>query len=281
MEVKNANKRTLENLICAGALDCFGFPREQLVAGLERLIGHASRISMEREVGQNDMFGASMGVEQKVELPLVEAWTNTEKLQREFASIGYYLSAHPLDEYRDMLKNMRVQLYADFEKAVRSGASAGRLAGTITAKQLRKTRSGKRMGILMISDPSGQYEAVIFEESLNRFADLLEPGTSVIMLVGADIRPEGVSVRVNSVESLEKAANRDKRNIRIFMRDQQPFDNLMPLMKPRGDGKVSIVVIQGNGEREVEIQLREKYHLGSRLASAIKAVPGIIDVQQY
>ncbi|MFK5978533.1 MAG: DNA polymerase III subunit alpha [Rhizobiaceae bacterium] len=281
LEVKNANKRTLENLICAGALDCFGFPREQLLAGLERLIGHAARISMEREVGQNDMFGASMGVEQKVELPLVEAWTSTEKLQREFASIGYYLSAHPLDEYREILDSMRVQLYADFEKAVRSGASAGRLAGTITAKQLRKTRSGKRMGILMISDPSGQYEAVIFEESLNRFADLLEPGTSVIMLVGADIRPEGVSVRVNSVESLEKAANKDKRNIRIFMRDQQPFDNLMPLMKSRGDGKVSIVVIQDNGEREVEILLREKYQLGSQLARAIKAVPGIIDVQQY
>ena len=281
LEIRNANKRTLENLICAGALDCFGFPREQLLAGLERLIGHASRISMEREVGQNDMFGASMGVEQKVELPLIEAWTSTEKLQREFASIGYYLSAHPLDEYREILESMRVQLYADFEKAVRNGAAAGRLAGTITAKQLRKTRSGKRMGILMISDPSGQYEAVIFEESLNRFADLLEPGTSVIMLVGADIRPEGVSVRVNSVESLEKAANKDKRNIRIFMRDQQPFDNLMPLMKSRGDGKVSIVVIQGNGEREVEIQLRGKYQLGSQLASAIKAVPGIIDVQQY
>ena len=281
LEVKNANKRTLENLICAGALDCFGFPREQLVAGLERLIGHAARISMEREVGQNDMFGASMGIEQKVELPLVEAWTSTEKLQREFASIGYYLSAHPLDEYREILESMRVQLYADFEKAVRNGASAGRLAGTITAKQLRKTRSGKRMGILMISDPSGQYEAVIFEESLNRFADLLEPGTSVIMLVGADVRPEGVSVRVNSVESLEKAANKDKRNIRIFLRDQKPFDNLMPLMKSRGDGKVSIVIIQDNGEREVEIQLREKYQLSSQTASAIKAVPGIIDVQQY
>jgi len=133
----------------------------------------------------------------------------------------------------------------------------------------------------MISDPSGQYEAVVFEETLDRFSDLLEPGSSVIMLAGADIRPEGVSVRINSVESLEKAANKDKRNLRIFTRDEKPFDNLMPLMKTRGDGKVSIVVIQDNGAREVEIELREKFVLSGKLAKAIKAVPGVVDVQQY
>ena len=281
IDIKSANKRTLENLICAGALDCFGFPREQLLSGLERLIGHTSRISMEREVGQNDMFGTAMGVEEKVELPLVEVWNLTEKLQREFASIGYYLSAHPLDEYREYLESNRVQRFADFELAVRKGAGHGRLAGTITAKQLRKTRTGKSMGIIMISDPSGQYEAVVFEEALDRFSDLLEPGNSIIFLAGADIRPEGVSVRIQSVESLEKAANKEKRNLRIFLRDQQPFDNLVSLIKPRGDGRVSFVVIQENGEREVEVQLREKYQLSSRVASAVKAIPGVLDVELY
>jgi len=281
IDIKHANKRTLENLICAGALDCFNYPRERLLAGLDRLVGHANRTSMEREVGQNDMFGKAMGVEEKVELPSVTAWDTNEKLQHEFASVGFYLSAHPLDEYKPILEKMRVQLYADFEIAVRNGATAGRLAGTITSKQERKTRQGKKMGILMISDPSGQYEAVMFEETLNRFGDLLVPGNSVVLLAGADIRPEGVSIRIQSVESLEKEAARQQRNLRIFVRDEAPIDMLSSIVNTRGDGRVSFVVIQNNGEREIEVQLKERYKLSPQIASAMKAVAGVEDVELY
>lgn len=281
IDIKQANKRTLENLIYAGALDNFGFKREQLVSGLERLVGHANRTAMEREVGQNDMFGQAMGVEEKVELPIVKAWTTSEKLQNEFASVGFYLSEHPLDEYRKELENMRVQQYGDFESAVRNGATAGRLAGTITSKQERKTRQGKRMGILLLSDPSGQYEAVVFEEALNRFSDLLEPGKSVVLLVGADMRPEGVSIRIQSVESLEQEAGKQRRNLRIFVRNETPLEHIKPVISQSGDGRVSIVVIQNDGEREVEIQLKNRLMISPQVASAMKAVPGVLDVEMY
>ncbi len=280
INIRQVNKRTLENLICAGAFDCFDYARERMLAGLERLVAHASRTAQDRETGQNDMFGeASGGEATKIEMPFCEAWSASEKLNREFGAVGFYLSAHPLDEYREMLTKMRVQLYAEFETSVRNGATAGRLAGTITGKQERKTRTGKAMGIIMISDPSGQYEAVIFEESLLRFRDDLQVGQSVILLVGADMRPEGVSVRINSVESLEKAASREQRDLTIFLRDQSPVKNLSPLLSKRGNSRVSFVVIQGNGEREVEVQLKERYAVSSQLQSAMKAVPGVLDVE--
>ena len=281
IDIKQANKRTLENLIYAGALDCFGYKREQLISGLERLVGYANRTAMEREVGQNDMFGQAMGIEEKVEIPVVTAWTTSEKLQNEFASIGFYLSEHPLDEYRKELEKMRVQLYGEFEGAVRSGATAGRLAGTITARQERKTRQGKRMGILLLSDPSGQYEAVVFEETLNRYSDLLEPGKSVVLLVGADMRPEGVSIRIQSVESLEQEAGKQRRNLRIFVRDETPLEHIKPVIAQAGDGRVSIVVIQDEGDREVEIQLKNRLMISPQIASAMKAVPGVLDVEMY
>ena len=280
IDIRQVNKRTLENLICAGALDCFDYSRERLLAGLDRLVAHANRTAQDRETGQNDMFGdAANGEAQKIEMPFCEAWSASEKLNREFGSIGFYLSAHPLDEYRSMLTKMRVQLYAEFETSVRNGATAGRLAGTITGKQERKTRQGKAMGIIMISDPSGQYEAVIFEEALHRFRDDLQVGQSVILLVGADMRPEGVSVRIQSVESLEKAASREQRDLTIFLRDQSPVKNLSPLLSKRGNSRVSFVVIQQNGAREVEVQLKERYAVSSQLQSAMKAVPGVLDVE--
>ena len=279
IDMRQANKRTLENLICAGALDCFDFTRERMLAGLDRLVAHANRTALGRETGQDDMFGDASGETQKIEMPLCEAWDASEKLNREFGSVGFYLSAHPLDEYREMLEKMRVQLFADFETSVRNGATAGRLAGTVTGKQERKTRQGKAMGIVMISDPSGQYEAVIFEEALNKFREELQVGQSVILLVGADMRPEGVSIRIQHVEALEKAASREQRDMTIFLRDESPVQSLAPLLKKRGNSKVSFVVVQANGGREVEVQLRERFDVSPKIQSAMKAVPGVLDVE--
>ncbi len=279
IDIRQVNKRTLENLICAGALDCFEYPRERMIAGLDRLTAHASRSAENRETGQNDMFGGTSGSEEKIELPLCEAWDTTETLNREMQSVGYYLSAHPLDEYRPILKKMRVQLYADFEVSVQNGATAGRLAGTVVAKQERKTRQGKAMGIVMISDPSGQYEAVIFEEGLNRYRDDLKVGGSLVILAGADMRPEGVSIRIQSVEPLENAASREERDMTIFLRDDEPIKLLSPLLDRKGNGRVSFVVLQNNGAREVEVRLQEKFLVSSKIQSAIRAVPGVVDVE--
>ncbi|MDJ0613886.1 MAG: DNA polymerase III subunit alpha [Rhizobiaceae bacterium] len=280
IDIKQVNKRTLENLICAGAFDCFSYPRERMLAGLERLVAHASRTAQDRESGQNDMFGAAMsGEEQKIDLPLCEAWSAGETLNREFQAVGFYLSAHPLDEYKQILEKMRIQQFADFEHSVKNGATAGRLAGTITSRQERKTRQGKAMGIVLISDPSGQYEAVIFEEGLNRFRDDLVAGQSVILQVGADMRDDAVSVRINSVEPLEKAASREERDMTIFMRDEEPLQHLPGLLSKRGNGRVSLIVIQNNGQREIELQLPDRYQVSSKVQSAIKAIPGVLEVE--
>ncbi len=280
IDIKQVNKRTLENLICAGAFDCFNYPRERMLAGLDRLVAHASRTAQDRDSGQNDMFGEAMGGEAvKIDLPLCEAWSAGETLNREFQSVGFYLSAHPLDEYKPILEKKRIQLYEEFAVSVQNGATAGYLAGTITSKQERKTRQGKAMGIVVISDPSGQYEAVIFEEGLNRYRDVLVPGGSVTLQAGAELRDEGVSIRINHVEPIENLVSREERDMTIFLRDETAVANLPGLLRSRGNGRVSFVIIQNNGEREIMVQLPDRYQVSSKLQSAIKAVPGVIDVE--
>ena len=160
-------KRVFESLIMAGALDCFGHDRAAMIAGLERMMGLASRAHEDAALGIVDMFGSSSASrQQKLFLPAAEPWLPAERLHREFQAVGFYLSAHPLDEYKGALEKMRVQTWAEFSAAVKRGATAGRLAGTITSKQERKTRTGNKMGVVQFSDVSGQYEAVLFSEGL-------------------------------------------------------------------------------------------------------------------
>ena len=149
-------KRVFESLIMAGALDCFGHDRAQMIAGLERMMGLASRAHEDAALGIVDMFGStSASRQQKLYLPAAEAWLPAERLHREFQAVGFYLSAHPLDEYKGALEKMRVQTWAEFSAAVKRGATAGRLAGTVTSKQERKTRTGNKMGVVQFSDVSG------------------------------------------------------------------------------------------------------------------------------
>ncbi len=283
LDVRHANRRTLENLIFAGAFDSFGEARERVAVGLERLMGLASKTASDRETGQDDMFAAPGAGVQNVPLPAATTWTPAERLQREFQAVGFYLSAHPLDEYRSSLERLRVQFFADFERAVRAGASAGRLAGTVIARQERKTRLGKKMGIVQLSDPSGQYEAVMFEEGLARFRDLLEPGKSVVITAGGEMRPEGVSVRINSVEPLEKAAASKALNMRVFLRNAAPVNTLAPIVaaaaSPRAEGRVSLFLVKDQGAQEIEVELRERYAVTNQIASAIKAIPGVLEVE--
>jgi DNA polymerase III subunit alpha len=148
IDPKVVNRRTLEQLIAAGALDCFGIDRARLVAGIDRMVGFAQRAAEERTSGQHDMFGAGAATgPERIHFPEVDAWLASDKLHREYVALGFYLSAHPLDNYNDILKRLRVQTYQDFAVAVKSGATAGRLAGTVTGRQERKTRTGNRMGI--------------------------------------------------------------------------------------------------------------------------------------
>ena len=280
IDPKLINRRVLENLICAGALDCFGRDRAELVGGIDRLVGFSQMAHENRVSGQSDMFGAGAATGPEViQLSSTTPWVPSEKLHREYVALGFYLSAHPLDMYEELLDKMRVQTFADFSNAVRQGATAGRLAGTVTSKQERKTRTGNKMGIVMFSDSSGQYEAVLFSEGLAQYRDLLEPGNALVVTVDAEERPEGISLRIQTVQSLEEKAVQTQKALRIFVRDSGPLSHVVHHLNTKGDGLVSFVVIKEDGRREIEVELPERYRISPQVASALKTAKGVVDVE--
>jgi DNA polymerase-3 subunit alpha len=159
------------------------------------------------------------------------------------------------------------------------GVSAGRLAGTVTARQERRTRSGSRMAVVKLSDPTGQYEAVVFSDGLAAFGDMLEPGAALLLVVAADEREDGLSVRVQSVEALDQAALKLSRMMRIFVKEPAPIDSIRRILKEPGKSEVSVVLMLEDGRREVEVRLPQTFTVTPPIASAVKAIPGVIEVE--
>ncbi|WP_375597450.1 DNA polymerase III subunit alpha [Devosia sp. Naph2] len=272
------NKRTLETLVNAGAFDCLVPRREIAFAAVESVIGTAQALTADRSSGQVSLFG---GVEEEpFRLPTgVAVWNSTERADRELSAIGFHLSAHPLDAYADLFEKLRVQRWSDFERAVKDGAGAGRLAGTISSRNDRRTRKGTPMMILTLSDQSGTYECIAFSEQINEFGAILQPGNSVILQVGADERAEGISVRLMSAEPIEGMAERIDRQLTVFLADPKALGPTSAQLKRGGNGTVNFVVIRDGGAREYEIELPGKYNVTAEVAGGIKALDGVTDVR--
>jgi len=212
-----------------------------------------------------------------IALPKAEPWPLNERLRREFDSVGFFLSGHPLDAYAAILARLRVQPWAMFVRAVKQGASAGRLAATVLDRHERRTKSGTKMGIVQLSDQSGQYEAILFQEGLNQYRDHLEKGASVLVALQAAIEGEDVRARIVSVEPLDVAASRIGKGLRVVLRDENPLAEIARRLRGPGDGDVSLILLTNSGE--VEVKLPGKFSVSPQVAGALKTVPGIVAVE--
>ncbi len=280
LDPRLVGKRVLESLIAAGALDCFGRDRTQMMAGVDLMVALSQREQERASSGQSDIFGALSGpAAERLRLPAAESWLPAERLHREFQAVGFYLSSHPLDEYRSVLARLRIQPWSEFSAAVKRGATAGRLAGTVTSFSTRRTRTGNNMGIAVFSDASGQYEAVLFSEMLAQYRDALVEGRSFVVTVLAEDRPEGINLRIQTLQSLDEEAGRLQKSLRIFLRDSAPAPAIASRLGKRGDQDVSIVVIKGDGQGEVEIALPGRFSISPQVAASLRAVPGVVEVE--
>ncbi|HWW46805.1 MAG TPA: DNA polymerase III subunit alpha [Xanthobacteraceae bacterium] len=288
---KAINKRVLESLTAAGAFDELEPNRASLFEGADVILAACQRSHNALTSGQNDMFGG-MSDAPTVVLPAVEGWLPGERLQREYDAVGFFLSGHPLDDYAVALKRLRVQSWAEFARAVKAGHTAGKVAATVLTRQERRTKTGNKMGIIGLSDPTGHFEAVLFSETLGMYRDLLEPGTAVLLSLAAELQGEEVRARIQSVELLDKAAAKTSKGLRIFVRDTRPLDSIAKRLSPPdgsgtpqpvpvardGAGNVSLVMLL-DLETEVEVRLPGNYRLSPQIAGAIKAVSGVMSVE--
>ena len=250
---------------------------------MDAILSTAQRAHEAASLGQNELFGGPAAPERLV-IAATQAWLPAERLQKEYDAVGFFLTGHPLDDYAPLLKGLRLQSWGDFCKSVKAGATAGRVAATVVSRVERRTKTGNRMGIIGLSDPTGHYEAVIFAEGLQQFRDLLEPGAPLLLFLSAEAQGEEVRARIQSAEPLDAAAEKVQKGLRVFVRSAEPLEALDKRLEPvatrngKSDGEVSLVLLLDGGA-EVEIRLRDRYKVSPQIAGAIKAVPGVIQVE--
>ena len=275
ISARDLNKRMLECLAAAGAFDALAPDRARVAAAIEPILALAHRREDERAAGQSGLFDTD-----RVD-PLVgiktESWSLAERLRREFESVGFFLSGHPLDAYSAVLERLRVRRWSDFARAVKQGASADRLAAVVLDRQERRTKAGNKMGIVQLSDQSGQYEAILFQEGLNQYRELLEKGATVFVALQASVEGEDVRARIISVEPLDQVASRRQKGLRVFLRDPAPLPLIARGLAGRGEGEVSLVLATESGE--VEMKLPGRYPATAQVAATLKAIPGILNVE--
>ena len=274
---REVNKKVLESLAAAGAFDALEPDRARVFGGIETMLAAANRAQDERAAGQSALFGLSEA--EPLTLPKTQAWSSAERLQKEFDAVGFFLSGHPLDAYAAVLPKLNVRRWVDFARSVKQGATTGRLAATVLDRYERRTKSGSKMGVVTLSDASGQYEAIMFQEGLNQYRDLLEKGASLLVTLSANVEGEDVRARIIDMVPLDQAAARQQKGLRIFLRDEGPLASLVSRLAGRGEGEVTLVLLLEGGRNEVEVRLPGRYPVNPQAAGAIKAIPGIVAVE--
>jgi len=279
LDPKQVNKRSLESLSAAGAFDNLSGNRRQLFEGADVLMRHASAAAEARTSAQVSLFGGDSMAAPPPKLPDVADWPLLERLQHEFTTIGFYLSAHPLDSFKSSLKRLGVVLQADLAGVAKLAPGRRKVAGILVGKQERRARSGNKLAFVQLSDPSGVFEVVLFAEVLSHTREILDSGEP--LLVTVDLRGEGDEVRmtVQDVELLEKAAANTAQGIKVFVSKVDPLTSLklkaLLEHQGKGQGRVSVVLDLAPGE-ELEFDLGGHFNLTSDSQRAVKNLPGVV-----
>ena len=275
------NKRLLENLVRAGAMDCIHDNRAQLFEGVETVLRHAQHNASERASQQVSLFAGDDAVA-KISLPGVPDWRPMERLAEEFNAIGFYLSAHPLDAYAGTLDALGVVKAKDVHELTPQDCTQPvRMAGTVVSKRERVGRRGNRYAFVALSDNTGTFEITMFSEVLTASREVLDSGVPVLLTLDAQLGDDKVRLLTSRVESLEKALAARVRNLKIRVEQSVPVSELQALMEADGRGKGRVVVQARSNGHMVEIALPGGYAIQSKTLTGLRDVPGVVEFHEF
>jgi DNA polymerase-3 subunit alpha len=279
VDTASMNRRQFDNLVCAGAFDVIASNRAQLMGGSELLLRYAVTLSNEKSSGQSSLFGAESGTEEikMPPLPDIPEWDQLEKLRREFASIGFYISAHPLDMKAEQLKRLGiVQMSEVSEKLANRNSAMIEMAGVLTRKQIKMSQKGSKFAFLQISDASGVYEITVFSETIHSAQDILVVGETLLLKVIAEQKEDQIRYTTQSISKLDDALDSKIKEIHIHLDKEEPVSELKKILDGEGKGNVKIcLMVPLSGNSHAEIFLPQKWSFSSNTRDMITSLNGV------
>jgi DNA polymerase-3 subunit alpha len=266
VDLRLLNKRVLESLIKAGAMDAFG-GRAQLTAALDKAMERAQKSQRDEAAGQHGLFGIfdadihSAATKNEDALPSVPEWDEHLRLQNEKEVLGFFVSGHPLDKYREKLRNMKVvdtvaacEMKPEPQVFRRRGEEPQNeisIAGVITGLKVAKSkRSGELYAQATLEDTVGKIELIAFSANYEKLKDKLKIDVPVV--VRGALRGEEDSapkLSVSNIQALEDVKIKLPDSLRIKVPLHNPDAALLE--------KIHAVLLNAPGKGKVLLDLEE------------------------
>ena len=283
VDMKRVGKRPLEMLARAGAFDVLDPNRARVFEALDALVAYSAAVHEAKASTQVSLFGDSGGDLPEPRLPFRDDWLPVERLTQEHQAIGFYLSGHPLDDYMSALRRKDVKTLAEVTVLAERGPLVAKMAGSVSAKQERKSAKGNRFAFVSLSDPTGLYEVTVFSDTLEAARDLLEPGKNVVLTVEANLEGDTLKLLARAAQPIDQvAADAGAAAIRVHLNRVEAIPSLAALLaKVEGRTKAQITLcVPDDQGREIDLTLPDPYPLTPQIRGAIKAMSGVVLVEE-
>ncbi|EIO5087501.1 DNA polymerase III subunit alpha [Vibrio cholerae] len=267
IDLKKVNKRVIEKLILAGALDRLGPHRAAMMASVDDAVRAASQHHQAEAFGQADMFGVLTDAPEEVEQKYTQVpeWPEKVRLEGERETLGLYLTGHPVDEYlKELTKYTSCRLN---EAAPTRRDQSLTVAGLVIAARVMTTKRGTRIGLMTLDDRSGRMEVMLYSEALDRYAEWLEKDKILVVSgqVSFDDFNGGLKMSAREVMDLVSAREKFARGLSISILqsqiDQQFFERFSHILEPHRAGTVPVNVYYQRPDARARLTLGTEWRV--------------------
>ena len=283
VDIKQINRKQLEQLIKSGAFDCLDKNRGQLFANIDNILRHMAAASELKTSSQTSLFG-SEELNAKVKLAPQPDWPDLERLQYEAEVIGFYLSAHPLDVYAKSMERLGVKTYSEAVKGIRSGdIIMANLAGCLQSFQRKISKAGKPFAFVKLSDTSAAYEGLLFSEGINKYSAALESGVPLFVQAKIEKQSEDLPPRLmfNVIKTLDEAITENSKGLEIAVDDVAAIRPIYQALAHEHYGTNKVYICPVLDDWDVRIALKNGYALDNgNLLTTIRAIAGVSSVKE-
>lgn len=271
------NRRQLEHMVMAGAFDSLCPNRRQCFENIDLLLSTAQAATEDRTSNQVSLFGDATAQRQmgRRELKPVEEWPVIEKLNLERGSIGFYLSAHPLEPYAPLFKKLGVVSSEKLQQPLKDKQQL-KLAGILIANKIRSSPRG-RSAFVNFSDAAGQFEVAIFDEALlNRHHAELQVGTALAMTIDVRISERGTRLLVTKLEPLDTMVEQMRTQaLTIEIAELDAVEPLKAMLGPQLDRGARVELHVHIPDGVVKLALPGAYSITPQQVMKLQALEGI------
>ncbi len=245
---KDINKLQLEGLVKAGAFDNLNSNRQSLFNSIPNLITKSKNIFENKSANQIDLFGESEKQQNEIVLD-VEDWKFEERLSKEFEAVGFFVSDHPLNQYKEVFSDYKIQDFQTFNN--NDDLKDSNIAATLLKIQERKTAKGNSYAVLKLTDLTSVFELFIFSDILELNREILKEGNSLILsLVKSISADENRFKRINvqKIGSLLELLNKPIAEITFNLKSLEELDEISKFLPKNGETLVKINLSDENND---------------------------------